>query len=64
MKKFQLLCQKKQYNSRGISDVRKDIGHFAANTYEANIYRIFQYENKNYKKEYDCIFPLKYQMVK
>lgn len=54
------MSKKDQYNSRGIACIREDIGHFAASTYEANIYRIFQYENKKYKKEYECVFPLKY----
>lgn len=53
------MSNKLQHNSRGIAGIRKDIGHFAASTYEANIYRIFQYEKKQYKKEYDCIFKLK-----
>ena len=52
------MSKKEQYNSRGFAGIRNDIGHFAASTYEANVYRIFQYENKKYKKEYDCIFPL------
>lgn len=54
------MSEKDQCTSRGLAGIRKDIGHFAASTYEANIYRIFQYENKKYKKEHDCIFPLKY----
>lgn len=55
------MVKKEQYTSRGIACIRHDIGHFAASTYESNIYRIFQYENKKYKKEYECIFPLKYK---
>ena len=38
--------------------VRPDIGHFAASTYEANIYRIFQLEKKVYKRETENVFPI------
>lgn len=44
--------------SRGLSGIRKDIGHHATSTYEANIYRILQYKNKKYKREHECIYPI------
>ena len=44
--------------SKDLSGIRKDIGHFATNSQEANIYRILQYENKKYDREYDYVFPL------
>lgn len=49
------MASKQQNNSRGISGIRKDIGHHAASTYEANIYRILQFHQCNYKKEFDII---------
>ena len=52
------MSKKQQHNSRGYSGIRIDIGHFATSTYEANIYRIFQYEKKSYKFEHDNIFPI------
>jgi len=44
--------------NNNFAGIRKDIGHFAINSYEANIYRILQYENKAYDREYDYVFPL------
>lgn len=41
-----------------VSGFRPDIGHNANSTYEANIYRIFQKEKKNYKRETENIFPI------
>lgn len=41
-----------------IQGFRPDIGHAARLTYEANIYRIFQYENKKYKYEMDNVFSI------
>lgn len=49
------MASKDQNNSRAISGIRKDIGHHAASTYEANIYRIFQYHNVSYLYEFDNI---------
>jgi hypothetical protein len=47
-----------QNNSWGISGIRKDIGHHAASTYEANVYRILQYHGCKYLKEFDIIKPI------
>ncbi|AEO93299.1 gp28 [Bacillus phage G] len=66
-KKLRILSQKisktmserEQNNSRGISGIRKDIGHHAASTYEANIYRILQYHSSSYLKEFEIIKKLK-----
>ena len=59
------MAQKEQYNSRGIAGIRPDLGFFCASTYEANIYRIYQYYNKkdgiDYKREYNNIFPVHIQ---
>lgn len=41
-----------------IKGFRPDIGHSANSTYEANIYRIFQRNNKKYKRETDNVFPV------
>lgn len=44
-----------QNNNRAISGIRKDIGHHAASTYEANIYRILQYHGCRYLREFDIV---------
>lgn len=41
-----------------IRGIRPDIGHFAASHFEANIYRIFQYENKKYNYKTDNVFRI------
>jgi len=46
--------------SYGISGIRKDIGHHAASTYEANIYRILQYHNVDYLYEFDNVKEIIY----
>ncbi len=50
------------YNS--VSGYRHDLGHSAASTYEANVYRVLQYhgavDNVDYFREYHNIFPLEY----
>jgi ribulose bisphosphate carboxylase small subunit len=43
---------------RCIQGFRKDIGHYAASTFEANIFRIFQYEGKEYLTEWNNLFPV------
>lgn len=45
-------------NQYAVSGIRPDIGHFAASTYEANVYRIFQYELKRYNRETANTFPI------
>lgn len=43
---------------RTIQGFRPDIGHSTRSTYEANIYRIFQKEKKQYKYENENTFPI------
>lgn len=45
----------KNQSSYGLSGKRKDIGHGAMSTYEANVYRILQYHGGKYLMEYDNI---------
>ncbi|MNV42447.1 hypothetical protein D3C71_1341200 [compost metagenome] len=47
-------------SSYGISGIRGDIGHHAVSTYEANIYRIFQYHSAKYLYEFDNIKEIVY----
>lgn len=54
------MAGKIQVSSYGISGIRKDIGHFAASTYEANVYRILQYHNSDYLKEHEIIHSIKH----
>ena len=57
--KYQKVLKKSnQENNKNFTGIRKDIGHHATSTYEANIYRVLQYENKKYKREHECIYPI------
>lgn len=47
-----------EHHQLSIHGFRPDIGHGANSTYEANVYRIFQLEDKKYKKETENIFNI------
>lgn len=56
------MVEKEPKHSRGLIGIRKDLGFNCYSSWEANIYRIFQYhgykDGIDYKREFENIFPI------